>query len=151
MKEVFSKVAEVKKSPEEVIDVLKNPTRIKDFLESVPEEYLPGELKEKIKYVGDKGIEVDFSGTHSEIMLEEVTEKHVKYGIKLPGVKEGVLFIQVLPSDCGSKMRLAGGYSLGFGPIGLFLRSRLNDKEVQEAMDGVVDTLAESFNKEREG
>ena len=105
-------------------------------------------MKERLSY-GKGGITLDIPVVKCELNLEEVTPKFVKYGVKLSGLNEGVLFLQVLPTESGSKMRIAIGYSFSYGPVGLLLRSNLDEKKIEETLNDVVEALEESFNSEK--
>ena len=146
MKEVFSDIVTIDKSTSEVFDRVKNPENLGKFLvNDVPDTYLPQNIKEYIKY-GKDNVTLDVPGFKARIDLAEITSKHVKYNICFPGLKEGVIFIQILPTENGgSKMRLAAGYSLGIGPAGLLLRSTVNENKVKETLDDIAKSLEESF------
>lgn len=147
MKEVFSSVVVTTKSPEEILNKAGNPELLGKFLvNDVPDTYLSGDIKKHIKY-GKSSISLDVPGFKSRIDLAGRKSDVVKYNINFPGLKEGVIYVQTLPTeDGGSKVRLAAGYSLGLGPAGLLLRSVVTEDKVKETLDDIVTSLVESFD-----
>lgn len=150
MNEIFSEVVTIDKSPEEVLKKIGNPKLLGEFLvKDVSDTYLPKNIKDQIKY-GETGVYLNVPGFNSQIELAEITSKHVKYCIDFPGLKEGVLYLQVIPSGEGCKMRLAGGYKFGISPAGLLLRSSVNEEKIIKVLNDIVNSISESFDKIRE-
>lgn len=148
MKEVNSKVETVNLAAAEFLEAV-NFLQLKNLLENKvgEREEFQENLLSKIKKLTPNEVVADFGIAEVKIKAVERTAKHVRINLDCAGIKSMNLWVQALPIDENTcKARFRAEYEFSLSPVGLLLRSKVDEENLKEAMDLAIEEIAKYNN-----